>query len=64
MTSLFNCSVCLKDVDFDCLWLPDNMDTKQYCFGCAPDDAVRAKDLMPPTDWLARRPAGTDNTRR
>ena len=45
----FWCSVCLQDIDYDSLWLSDNkQDSRHFCYDCAPDDAVRAKDLMLP----------------
>ena len=40
------CTQCLRDLTPDQVWIPDDMrDGRLFCFDCAPDDALRAKDL-------------------
>ena len=42
------CTVCLKDLTREEIWLSDDItrDGRLFCFDCAPDNAVRAKDIM------------------
>ena len=45
--NLLWCTVCLKDLTRDEIWLSDDMrDNRYYCFDCAPNDAIRAKDII------------------
>ena len=40
------CSECLKTLHPDEVWLPDDKkDGRNLCLNCAPDTAVRFKDL-------------------
>jgi len=40
------CAICLQDLAKDKVWFSDDRrDGRFYCYDCAPDDAVRAKDL-------------------
>jgi len=44
--SLLRCSECLKNLARDEVWLPDDTrDGRLFCYHCAPDDAIRMKDL-------------------
>ncbi len=41
------CSKCLKDLSPDKVWVSDDRrDGRLLCFDCAPDDAIRVKDLI------------------
>ena len=49
------CAGCGSPLDRGTAWVPDDIgDRRRYCFECAPDDAVREKDLMRPAEALAR----------
>ena len=40
------CSKCVRDLTPDNTWVPDDtQDGRLFCYGHAPDDAIRAKDL-------------------
>ena len=44
--NLLWCSVCVRDLVPDNVWLADDCrDGRLFCYECAPDDAIRAKDL-------------------
>jgi len=41
------CTKCHKSLTPDDIWLPDDThDGRIYCYTCAPDDAIRYKDLI------------------
>jgi len=43
------CTICLKDLEWEEIWLSDNMDDNRlFCLEHAPDDTIRAKDTMRP----------------
>lgn len=44
--NLIWCTICLKDLTRDDVWLlDDTRDGRLFCYDCAPDDAIREKDL-------------------
>ncbi len=47
--SLFWCTVCLRDITRSTVWLSGDMhDGRHFCYACAPDNAIRLKDLARP----------------
>ncbi len=41
------CTICLKHITRGEVWLSDDMrDGRLFCYDCAPDEAIRAKDTI------------------
>ena len=45
--NLLWCSICLRDLKPDDVWLSDDTrDGRLFCYDCATDSAIRAKDAI------------------
>jgi len=45
--NVLHCTRCLKPLTPSETWLPNDMrDGRIFCFDCAPEDAIRAKDII------------------
>jgi len=41
------CTVCLRKLEYTQIWLADDLrDNRNYCYDCAPQDAVREVDRI------------------
>lgn len=58
----YPCAACGREVPYAEAWVPDDLeDRRRYCGGCAPDDAIRLKDIAEPRPLTGLLNEGLDD---